>query len=354
MKNQSYYNQQTIVNTRRLQNVMNELPDFAIDFFVGIENRTTALTRLNYSYDLRLFFNWALNYTTLFPDRETVKDLTVKDLERFHTTHFERYMSYLSSYESENGDIITNSERGKARKIASVRSFFKYFFRREMISVDLASKIEMPKLHEKPIIRLEDNEVFSFLDMVDSGKELQGHQKGFHAHTRNRDVAIMTLLLGTGIRVSECVGLNINDVDFNNNAIKITRKGGNQVILYFSDEVKIALFDWIQERSQNTKLANEEALFVSLQNKRISTRAVEKMVKKYASLVTPLKKITPHKLRSTYGTRLYQATQDIYVVADVLGHKDVNTTKKHYAAISDTIRKNASTAVSLHVPNKKE
>lgn len=347
MKNQSYYNEQRVKLTARLRKILQEFPDFALDFFTGIENKTSALTRINYAYDIRTFFNWALNETNLFRDK-TMYTLEVSDLEKFHTTHFERYMSYLTSYTDENGDTITNGERGKARKIASVRSFFKYYFRREMISVDLASKIEMPKLHDKPIIRLEDNEVYKFLDTVESGYGLSGHEKGFHKHTKVRDVAIMTLLLGTGLRVSECVGLNVNDVDFKTNAIKVTRKGGNQVILYFSDEVKVALFDWLQERSANVELVDEPALFTSLQNKRISTRAVQKLVKKYAEIVTPLKHITPHKLRSTYGTRLYHATQDIYIVADVLGHRDVNTTKKHYAAISDDIRKAASKAVSLH------
>ncbi len=346
MKNQSYYIQQKIINTEKLRKVLYEFPDFALDFFTGIEHKTSALTRLNYAYDLRTFFNWALTETNLFRDKKML-DLEVKDLEKFHTTHFERFMSYLTSYTDENGEIITNGERGKARKIAAVRSFFKYYFRREMISVDLASKIEMPKLHDKPIIKLEEDEVYNFLNTVESGYGLSGHEKGFHKHTKVRDVAIMTLLLGTGLRVSECVGLNINDVDFKINAIKVTRKGGNQVILYFSDEVKVALYDWIVERSENPALIEEPALFTSLQNKRISTRAVEKLVKKYAEIVTPLKHITPHKLRSTYGTRLYHATQDIYVVADVLGHKDVNTTKKHYAAISDGIRRSASTAVSL-------
>ena len=351
VKNQTYYNEQKIKLTQRLREILLEFPDFALDFFTGIEGRTSALTRLNYAYDLRTFFTWALNETNLFRNYTAIIDFQVKDLEKFHTTHFERYMSYLSSYTDENGEIKTNGERGKSRKIAAVRSFFKYYFKREMISVDIASKIEMPKLHEKPIIKLEDNEVVDFLDLVSSGNGLNGHEIGYHKHTKTRDVAIMTLLLGTGLRVSECVGLNMSDIDFNTNALVVTRKGGNQVVLYFSDEVKVALYDWIEERSTNPQLINEPALFTSLQNKRISTRAVEKLVKKYAEIVTPLKHITPHKLRSTYGTRLYHATQDIYVVADVLGHKDVNTTKKHYAAISDDIRRKASTAVSVYDTN---
>ena len=347
IKNQNYYNEQRVKLTQRLREILIQFPDFALDFFTGIESKTSALTRLNYAYDLRTFFNWALTGTNLFLKYSTIADFDIKDLEKFHTTHFERYMSYLTSYTDEDGNVITNGERGKARKIAAVRSFFKYYFRREMISVDVASKVEMPKLHDKPIIRLEEDEVPKFLNTVESGDGLTGHEKGFHKHTKVRDTAIMTLLLGTGLRVSECVGLNLDDIDFKINGINITRKGGNQVILYFSDEVKVALFDWIEVRAQNPHLENEPALFISLQNKRISTRAVEKLVKKYAGIVTPLKHITPHKLRSTYGTRLYQATQDIYIVADVLGHRDVNTTKKHYAAISDEIRRKASTAVNL-------
>lgn len=92
---------------------------------------------------------------------------------------------------------------------------------------------------------------------------------------------------------------------------------------------------------------HENALFLSLQKRRIGVRAVENLVKKYSSLVTNLKKITPHKLRSTYGTALYKETGDIYLVADVLGHKDVNTTKKHYAAIEDERRRKARNAVKL-------
>ena len=338
--------EQNTKNTQKLRAILKEFPDFALDFFIGIEQRTTSLTRLNYAYDLRTFFTWAILETNLFYGK-TMIELTISDLEKFTPVHFERYLSYLTSYINESGDTVTNTERGKSRKLAAVRSFFKYYYKKELIKFDIASKIEMPKLHEKPIIRFEDNEISKFLSMVSSGDGLEGHQKGFHKHTKTRDVAIMTLLLGTGLRVSECVGLNLNDIDFKINAIKVTRKGGNQVILYFSDEVKIKLVQWIEERNTNPQLIDEPALFVSLQNKRISTRAVEKLVKKYAEIVTPLKHITPHKLRSTYGTKLYNETKDIYIVADVLGHKDVNTTKKHYAEISDKVRRKASTAVKL-------
>ena len=159
---------------------------------------------------------------------------------------------------------------------------------------------------------------------------------------------MMTLMLGTGIRVSECVGLDMDDVDFKNNGIKIHRKGGSESVVYFGDEVRETLLEYMAERQKITAAdGSVNALFLSMQNKRINVRSVENMVKKYSQLVTTLKHITPHKLRSTYGTNLYLETGDIYLVADVLGHKDVNTTRKHYAEIEDERRRKAAKKVKL-------
>jgi site-specific recombinase XerD len=206
----------------------------------------------------------------------------------------------------------------------------------------------MPKLHEKEIIRLDADEVSNLLDEVESGDKLSKSQQKYHDKTRLRDVAIFTLLLGTGMRVSECVGINIDDIDFKNCGIKIRRKGGYETVIYFGDEVEKALKDYLEVRKTIIPVSgHEDAMFLSIQKKRIGVRAVENLVKKYSKLVTQLKKITPHKLRSTYGTSLYRETGDIYLVADVLGHKDVNTTKKHYAAIEDERRRKARNIVKL-------
>jgi len=259
----------------------------------------------------------------------------------------EEYLSYLKYYEKD-GVEHTNDERGLKRKLASLRSFYRYLYKNEMIGQDPAVKVDMPKIHEKTITRLDIDEVANLLDEVESGESLTEKQQKFHEKTKKRDLAMMTLLLGTGIRVSECVGLDMDDVDFKNDGIRIHRKGGKEVVVYFGDEVESALLSYIEERKKTEAVAgHEEALFLSLQKKRISVRAVEKLVKKYAQTVTTVKHITPHKLRSTYGTNLYRETGDIYLVADVLGHNDVNTTKKHYAALEDDRRRGARNAVKL-------
>lgn len=179
------------------------------------------------------------------------------------------------------------------------------------------------------------------------------HQEAYQNNTRVRDYAMVMLFLGTGMRVSECVGINIDDLDFKNNAVLVTRKGGNQVILYYPDEVKSALEDYMKIRKKiKTKDDDRKAFFLSLQKKRITQRAVEIMVKKYCLMVTPLKKrMSPHKLRSTYATNLYEETQDIYLVADALGHSDVNTTRRHYASMSEQRRRQA--AQNVHLPSAK-
>lgn len=338
----------------RLRKLRDELPEFCEEFFVGIESSTTILTRMNYAYDLRIFFDYLLKNVRAFRDYKDVYDFTVDDLNKITLGNLEAFMEYLSFY-TYKGKECVNGEKGKARKISTVRTFYKYYFNHDKIPSNVSAKITMPKIHEKGIIRLEKNEVEKILDVAESGGGMSNHQHQIQRNTKTRDLAILTLLLGTGIRVSELVGLNIKDIDFETNAFTITRKGGNQAILYFGDEVKDALLNYINterktliERSQKLNVdIEDDALFLSLQVRRICVRAVENVVKKYAQSAAPLKKISPHKLRSTYGTNLYRATGDIYMVADVLGHRDVNTTKKHYAAIDEDNRKRAAQVIVL-------
>lgn len=296
----------------------------------------------------RVFFHFLTENNPVYKNY-TMEQFTLSDLERLEPVDIEEYQEYLKVYKNEKKQI-TNAEKGLARKMSALRSFYGYYFKRQQISKNPTLLVDMPKLHDKAIIRLDTDEVVKLLDYVDHGGDsLTGQRKAYFEKTKNRDLAILTLLLGTGIRVSECVGLDLNDVDFKNNGIKVMRKGGNEMIVYFGEEVANALKEYMYTTRKTTLPlpGHENALFLSTQRKRMGVQAVENMVKKYAREVTPNKKITPHKLRSTYGTSLYKETGDIYLVADVLGHKDVNTTKKHYAAIDEDRRRQAAKAVKL-------
>lgn len=347
----TYHEQKDIENTIKLRKILKELPDFARDYFRASGVNTSTNTRCKYAYDMRVFFQFLISENPLFRDKK-ITDLRIDVLDQITALDIEEYMDYLKAYKDPvTNRLITNGEKGIKRKMSALRTFYAYYYKHELISTNPTLLVDMPKLHSKEIVRMEADEVVRLLDMVETGDDiaLSDHQKKFLDKTRGRDLAILTLLLGTGIRVSECVGLDIEDVDFDNNGIRVVRKGGNEMMVYFGEEVETVLKEYIATERKRIEPVegHEHALFYSSQRKRIGVRTVENMVKKYTRQITTTKKITPHKLRSTYGTNLYQETGDIYLVADVLGHKDVNTTKTHYAAMGDRRRRQAASAVHL-------
>ena len=342
----NYHDEQNNLNTLKMREVVAALPPFCKQFFRGIQEYTSSRTRLAYAYDLRVFFEFLHSSNPALHEME-IKDFPLEVMDRITREDIEEYMEYITYYKKD-GKEYSNKKQKKKRKLSALKSFYNYFYCEERIKTNPAALVPLPKQHEKEIVRLDADEVAILLDQVEEGAKLSKSQLKYHNKTKLRDAALLTLLLGTGIRVSECVGLDLNDVDFKNNGIKIRRKGGYETVVYFGDEVADALHDYLEKRYHTIPMeGHEDALFLSLQNRRLSVRAVENLVKKYASTVTSLKKITPHKLRSTYGTALYKETGDIYLVADVLGHKDVNTTRKHYAAQEDARRRMAANAVQL-------
>lgn len=346
-----YHEEQNKEMLLKLRELEKDLPTFCIDFFDGIEQTTLIRTRLSYARDLMIFFKYLKEYVEHFVSMDIIS-LQTKDMEYVKATDIERFLSTMTLYETANkeGELIErqNGEKGKARKLAAVRSLFKYLYKHEMIQADPASLVSTPKIHEKNIIRLNYEEINDLLTEVDNGDQLTKGQKRFHESTKLRDIAIITTLLGTGMRISELVGLDLKDVDSKAHSLKIIRKGGNEAIIFYGDEVHKALDAYISEREKISPLpGNENALFLSIQKKRMCVKTMENLVDKYAKVVVPLKHISPHKLRSSYGTALYNETGDIYLVASVLGHKDVNTTRKHYAALDEDRKKEAANVVRL-------
>ena len=345
----TYHEQTDMENVRKLREVLKTLPVFAKDYFRAIEPTTSTKTRISYAYDIRIFFQFLISQNPLLADAG-ISGLSISVLDQLKPVDIEEYMEYLKLYDHpEDQMAVTNGERGLKRKMSSLRSFYSYYYKRQMIETNPTLLVDMPKIHEKAIVRLDAGETAALLDYIEHcGDQLTGQRKAYYEKTKLRDLAIVTLLLGTGIRVSECVGLDVDDVDFRNNGIRLVRKGGSEMVVYFGTEVEKALKSYLEARKAIIPVSgHENALFYSTQRKRIGVQAVENLVKKYAKAIKTTKKITPHKLRSTYGTALYQETGDIYLVADVLGHKDVNTTKKHYAAMDDARRRKAATAVHL-------
>jgi len=346
----NYHDELKKMYTIKLREYIDCLPAFCAEFFRGISDNTAIRTRMGYAFDLNLFFLFLSENRANFLGI-AAKDFNLDKLKQVSAEDIEAFMDYLSlyiKYDGKNERERQNANDGKSRKLAAVRTLFAYFYKKRRIDNNPAALVDFPKRFEKNIVRLEVDEVAKLLDEVESGNKLTETQQKYHKYTMKRDLAIVTLLLGTGIRLSECVGIDISHLNFDVNGMRILRKGGDAVVVYFGDEVADALLLYLDERqNMQTQPGHEDALFLSLQKRRISDKAVQNLVKKYAGLMTNLKNISPHKLRSTFGTNLYHETGDIYLVADALGHADVNTTRKHYAQMSEDNRRKAARAVKL-------
>ena len=339
MEELQYHEQRDLKNKKKLQELLAALPPFCADFFRGIEPATSSMTRLSYAYDISTFFDFLRK---LKPELEklSVENISLEQLCAVTIQDLERYLEYLKYRPDDPEHKNVNKEQGIKRKFFSLKSFFGYLCRVGLLTVNPTLSMQMPRTHAKEIVRLNSEEMKELLAEVDSGSGLSGRQKAFHERTRLRDSALLALMLGTGIRVSECVGLNLDDVDMKESGIHIRRKGGKETTVYFNAEVARRLNEYLSVRTGiETLPEHKNALFLSLRNQRITVRSVEYLVKKYASIIAPKKKITPHKLRSSYGSAVYKETNDIYLVADILGHNDVNITRKFYAAIEEDRRK---------------
>lgn len=351
-KDSEFYKDKSRNQKIKLRELINELPVFARNYIHSKELTSQPSTLISYSYDLLTFFRYMKSENPTLKDTEIVKfDLDI--LKKVTSEDIIEYQRYLEL--NVVGEIHENGKKSIARKMTSLRGLYEYHYMHKNISDNPMLLVPLPHLKkDKNIVRMNNYEVQSILQAIEMGNiNMSERQRKYCKKTAKRDLAILTLMLNTGIRVSECNGLDLSDLDFIVNSLTIVRKGGGQDVLYFGNDVHNALLDYIETERKliNPIEGHEKALFYSLQGRRISVDAIENLVKKYARIAVPNKKITPHKLRSTYGTALYRETGDIRLVADVLGHENVNTTIDYYAAIEDEHKRQAANAVDF---NKKD
>ena len=350
----SYREQVDAQRIIQIREITRELPQACGDFLRNIAVTTSTFTRLAYAIDLKTFFHFLHTERYDF-SQKPLPAMTDQDLALVTQADLLSYIEYLTYYLKADEDgsapsrALVNHNLSIKRKLCSIRSLYEFLFINQRIPTNVTTLVPLPKIHEKPILRLSQEEMTRMLSQAETGEGLTKHQQHYQKITAKRDYALLSLFLGTGIRVSECVGINLSDVNLEDNAFLVTRKGGNQVVLYFPPEVATALADYMEEREKVQALpGHEDALFLSMQRRRMTQRAVQLLVKKYAAIAAPLKpRISPHKLRSTFATNLYNATGDIYLVADVLGHSSVDTTRKHYADMTDARRRMAAEYVKL-------
>lgn len=299
----------------KIEEILKKLPPYVEDYLLSRTLSTSPLTRLNYAYDLRLFFSFIFSYL----EKEEGEEVTLEDLGKLNGKDIERYVFFLKK---------NNGEKGVARKLSSLSSFFGYFVKHDDMPRNPCNLVEKPKTHSNEIIYLTPDEIVEFLNVIEFGSpSFSPKQREYWEKTKKRDLAIAYIFLSTGIRVSELASLDFSDIDLKECKLHIRRKGGNKNFVPLGDEAIPSIKEYMRERGEE-----EGPFFVSTQKKRMSTQTLENLIEKYAKLAGIQKKITPHKLRKTFGTSMYRETKDIYVVAGILGHRNVATTTKHYAA----------------------
>lgn len=346
MEEKKYRKQMDNLYVEKTRELCKTLPLVVTKYIRNIQYTTTSMTRYEYVKNIGHFMDYICETYIEMPI-DKPQNISIEILGNLNKDFFEDYLDYLQKYRKNNKEY-SNTNVSIKRKLSALRNFFSYLYEEELISSNPIMKIALPVVKEKEIIFMEENEAADLLDVVEYGNALTKKQSEYHEKLKERDLAIIHLLLSTGIRVSELVGLNLNDVDFDKCKVHVVRKGNKDGTVYFNDEAAEYLLDYYEKRKRMSPLEeHKDALFLSTRHKRISVRSVETLVKKYARIAVPLKHITPHKLRSTYATTFYSETGDIYLLAENLGHSDIETTSRHYANLKNSRKEENRNKVSF-------
>lgn len=338
-----YQNQKEIETEQKVKGIVSDLPFFCEQFFYHLQENSSVNTRLQYAYDLKRFFCYIQNSAgfsnrniKIMTPHEILDVLTVEDIQE--------YLKTFSYKIRKDGSLQKYSRAYMARLTASIRSLYRYFYKLQKIEKDIGVLLDTPVVPNKEVQALDKDQVHRLLGAILSPSEMSKKEYTAYCKVYRRDYALVVLILGTGIRISECLGIDLSDLDFKNNTVIVSRKGGDQDIVYFSPFVAQALIDYI-DNGRDFLLPNNlssPALFISTHHERLSSDSVQRLLNKYTLKAGMNIHVTPHSLRRTFGTNLYSETGDIYLVSTALHHSSVETTRKHYTKMGEDKKKTAS------------
>lgn len=324
------------------QEIERVLPKFLSGFFAYLKGNVLPMTRLAYLHDVRFFMNYLMVETEITDATET-KDIRLDDFKLIKGVDVNIFIDYCRRYKVEtekNIYIYENNKRSLARKKSSLSVLFKYLYRDELIEKNITDgfdPIKVPKAGEKEIKALQDNEVMVMLDAVTTGEFLTEKEKQYWEKTKKRDKAILVIFLTYGLRLSELQQLNVSSFNFSRDEFKIYRKRGKESTMPLNKSVLKVVQEYLtQERGETEKLADgdKDALFLSLQGKRMAERQIRELVKKYTSIGLKTSRASgysPHKLRATAATSLIGRGNSIFDVQALLDHEQVTTTQLYAA-----------------------
>lgn len=332
-----------------LRNFLAELPDFVYDYIETAYQGDSINTQLGYSIDIKIFLQYLKLYK--FRDVENLEDFTVEHMEQLKVNDFMKFQAYLKEYETEyvslSGKTVkrirTNSAHGINRKMSGIRGLFRHLYKHDLISRDETEKIDFKKLHQKMKKPLNSTDTMNFLDYLYNGENhLTGRMLTEYNKNKLRDIAIFTAYLGTGCRVSELVNLNMDDIYFETSSFIVTRKGGDQQEIFMPVQVENAIAEYMEHvRNEAENAKDENALFLSRNGTRLTAQSVEKAMRKYCIMagITDPERMHPHALRRTFACNLIADGIDIKMVAELMGHKNIEVTHRYYTQYAARKRK---------------
>ena len=331
--------------------LLHTLPSFCTTFYEGRQMRLSAKTQWNYANKMKIFLLFLTDKTDIFYEKP-LTEFTLDDLAKVTPEIARNFVTYINNKAAKPKSRKTNSLTTTDNYIASISAYYNYFIKGGTklsdgsdFLINPFSTIDRAKREKKQIIYLDSEEQEKYLNTVNSGKGLSDRQLLYHNKNSIRERCIVELLLDTGIRVSELVGIDLEDINLDKCSIFIKRKGSKEDTVYFSDNMKEILIDYLEYRNAVYNNTDSAALFLSstAKNKgeRLSVRSVERIIKKYAVAAKLQKgsKITPHKLRSTFAMDTLEKSGNIELVRKMLGHENITTTN-NYAQAQDKDKEN--------------
>lgn len=313
----------------KINNVLKEHPDY-IKGYVNYIHKLSIKTKYNYML-------YVINFIEYID--KPIEDLMLDD--------FSGYIAYIEY--KENGELTTPSYR--IAVYSALKKFSKYLYATKRISDDFMINIERPKFYENQETiekrnkgYLTKKEITKLIRTTEINLVNEHRQVGDDWNVRDR--AIIQLFLATGIRCSALRKLDLSSINMKNNTLIVTDKGDKVKIYDLPEEVVKIVSEWIYIRNELLKDKEESALFISNRRKRMEQCSIINIVKKYSGSIEG-KNITPHKLRATYGTQLYNATGDIYFVQDCMGHNSPKTTELYVRDKKENLKKASSIMGSI-------
>ena len=347
----STYKEETkLMHQQKVEQLLDdELPSFCKLYYDARFIRLASKTQLDYASKMKIFLEFLHDNNSYFGKRP-IKEYTIDDLALLTVRDFEEFSRWIlkqKKHKNSKKHKDTNQKGTVENYMACLSSYFSFFVKEELLPKNPILAIERVKKQKRPIIYLQADDRGDFMNVVTTGIGLTKKQKAAWDKTKLRETCMMQLLMDTGIRISELVGLDISDVDLKHCMLSIERKGDKPDHAYFSDSTADLLTEYIEYRkTMYVQNKEEDALFLVSQGKyrgtRLSVRSVQVIVKKFAQSahVTDAKKITPHKLRSTYAMSMLETTQNPAIVQQQLGHENISTTVLYASGTEDDKKKN--------------